>query len=44
MDGPNSKVEDTRQKGIKTPLKTEESGLTVLLQAVDCVLHQVPVL
>jgi hypothetical protein len=43
MNGPSSKLK-TPGKGIKTPTKTEESGLTVLLQAADCVLHQVPVL
>jgi hypothetical protein len=44
MNGPSSEVEDTSKKGIETPSEAEESRLTVLLQAADCVLHQVPVL
>jgi hypothetical protein len=44
MNGPSSEVEDTGKRGIETPSDAGESGLTVLLPAADCVLHQVPVL
>jgi len=43
MNGPYSEVGDTRQK-VSKHRKERKSGLTVLLSAADCVLHQVPVL